>query len=173
VRVFRRGTSGLDQLSANESPFVTVFNKIGIATAAGIVNFVVLTAALFSCNSGIFSTGRLLYTLSGVRQASAEAGRGQERSTTTVGAMWAWGVIVISHLVYRRRVAAGEVAASPFRMPGSPLTNWIVVAFLAFVGVLLAFNASQRVALYAGAVWAVAIVVAYAVYRRRAARAAE
>jgi AAT family amino acid transporter/D-serine/D-alanine/glycine transporter len=87
-------------------------------------------------------------------------------STATVGAMWTWGVIVVSHLVYRRRVAAGEVAASPFRMPGSPVTNWIVVAFLAFVGVLLAFNASQRVALYAGAAWAVMIVAAYTIQRR-------
>src|SRR5918995_7482068 len=31
----------------------------------GAVNFVVLTAALSSCNSGIFSTGRMLYTLGG------------------------------------------------------------------------------------------------------------
>jgi AAT family amino acid transporter/D-serine/D-alanine/glycine transporter len=89
-------------------------------------------------------------------------------STATVGALWTWGVIVISHLVYRRRVAAGEVDPSPFRMPGSPLTNWIVVAFLAFVGVLLAFNSSQRVALYAGAVWAVIVVAAYAIYNRHA-----
>ena len=52
-------------------------------------------------------------------------------------------------------------------MPGSPVTNWVVVAFLAFVTVLLAFNASQRVALYAGAVWAVLILAAYAIHVRR------
>lgn len=46
------------------SPFVLTFNKLGISTAAGIINFVVLTAALSSCNSGIFSTGRMLYNLS-------------------------------------------------------------------------------------------------------------
>ncbi|MBC3798074.1 amino acid permease [Acetobacterium tundrae] len=50
------GTSG--------SPFVTTFVKFGIGAAAGIVNFVVLTAALSSCNSGIFTTGRMLYNLS-------------------------------------------------------------------------------------------------------------
>jgi len=51
------------------SPFVAVFDKMGIPYAAGIINFVVLTAAASSCNSGIFSTGRMLYTLSHFGQA--------------------------------------------------------------------------------------------------------
>lgn len=46
------------------SPFVTMFERIGLREAAGIVNFVVITAALSSCNAGIFSGGRLLYGLS-------------------------------------------------------------------------------------------------------------
>ena len=60
-----------NQLHATQSPFVYVFTKVGIPTAAGIVNFVVLTAALSSCNSGIFSTGRMLFTLAERRQAPA------------------------------------------------------------------------------------------------------
>ncbi len=51
------------------SPFVSVFDKMGIPYAAGIINFVVLTAAASSCNSGIFSTGRMLYTLAHFGQA--------------------------------------------------------------------------------------------------------
>ncbi|PZH06953.1 proline-specific permease ProY [Streptomyces sp. NTH33] len=46
------------------SPFVKAFAVIGIPAGAGIVNFVVLTAALSSCNSGMYSTGRMLRTLS-------------------------------------------------------------------------------------------------------------
>jgi AAT family amino acid transporter len=46
------------------SPFVAMFEKLGLREAAGIVNFVVVTAALSSCNAGIFSGGRLLYGLS-------------------------------------------------------------------------------------------------------------
>lgn len=46
-----------------ESPFVQVFLAIGIAAAAGIVNFVVLTSAASACNSAIFSTSRMLYSL--------------------------------------------------------------------------------------------------------------
>ena len=56
------------------SPFVFIFEKLGIANAAGIMNFVVLSAALSSCNSGIFSTGRMLYTLAVQGEAPAFLG---------------------------------------------------------------------------------------------------
>ncbi|AOH53319.1 amino acid permease [Peribacillus muralis] len=52
-----------DQLSAIGSPFVATFAKVGITAAAGIINFVVITAAMSGCNSGIYSAGRMLYTL--------------------------------------------------------------------------------------------------------------
>jgi amino acid transporter, AAT family len=53
------------------SPFVKAFAVIGIPAGAGIVNFVVLTAALSSCNSGMFSTGRMLRTLADNGEAPA------------------------------------------------------------------------------------------------------
>ncbi|MEU7023448.1 amino acid permease [Streptomyces sp. NPDC046203] len=45
------------------SPFVRSFEKMGLGIGAAIVNFVVLTAALSSCNSGMYSTGRMLRDL--------------------------------------------------------------------------------------------------------------
>lgn len=51
-------------IKASESPFVQVFTALGIAAAAGIVNFVVLTSAASACNSAVFSTSRMLYGLS-------------------------------------------------------------------------------------------------------------
>lgn len=50
-------------LSPGKSPFVQVFSAVGIAAAATIVNFVVLTSAASACNSGIFSTSRMVYSL--------------------------------------------------------------------------------------------------------------
>lgn len=47
-----------------ESPFVTVFKSVGIPYAAGIMNFVVLTAALSSMNTNLYLTGRMLFSLS-------------------------------------------------------------------------------------------------------------
>lgn len=57
------------QINPEESPFVRLFALIGIPFAAGIINFVVLTAAASSCNSGIFSNSRMLFGLSKKDQA--------------------------------------------------------------------------------------------------------
>lgn len=58
-----------DEISSLGSPFVLTFAKVGITAAAAIINFVVITAAMSGCNSGIFSTSRLLYTLAEQDQA--------------------------------------------------------------------------------------------------------
>ncbi|MEG3790693.1 amino acid permease [Lysobacter sp. CCNWLW3] len=58
-----------NELGTTGSPFVMTFERLGIREAAGIINFVVLTAALSSCNSGIFSTARMLYNLGQQGQA--------------------------------------------------------------------------------------------------------
>jgi L-asparagine permease len=50
--------------AAGESPFVTVFTKLGTPGAADVMNLVVLTAALSSLNSGLYSTGRILRSMS-------------------------------------------------------------------------------------------------------------
>jgi amino acid transporter, AAT family len=47
-----------------QSPFVRVFDQTGIAYAAGIMNFVVITAALSSMNTNIYLGSRMLFSLS-------------------------------------------------------------------------------------------------------------
>lgn len=53
-----------NSIDPGKSPFVTVFVLVGIPSAAGAINFVVLTSAASSANSGIYSTSRILYGLS-------------------------------------------------------------------------------------------------------------
>jgi len=74
-----------NELSPDMSPFVHVFEKLGVPAAAGIINFVVITAAASSCNSGIFSTGRMLYTLAQFKQAPARLGRVNSRHVPAAG----------------------------------------------------------------------------------------
>ncbi|WDF81906.1 amino acid permease [Lacticaseibacillus pabuli] len=50
-------------VSPDNSPFVQVFRQVGIPYAGDIINFVVLTAAASACNSSLFSTGRMLLSL--------------------------------------------------------------------------------------------------------------
>ncbi|VVE60569.1 amino acid permease [Pandoraea captiosa] len=52
-----------NQIGLDGSPFVVTFERIGIAHAAGIVNFVILTAALSSFNCILFSGARILRNL--------------------------------------------------------------------------------------------------------------
>src|SRR5436853_459314 len=58
-----------DQLSPSVSPFVFVFDKLGVPAAASIITVNVITAASSSCNSGLFSTGRMLWSLAQRGQA--------------------------------------------------------------------------------------------------------
>jgi AAT family amino acid transporter/D-serine/D-alanine/glycine transporter len=174
------------ELSPDTSPFVFVFEKMKVPAAAAIINLVVITAATSSCNSGIFSTGRMLYSLAQRGQAPAGLARLSKEhvpanginvsvavmliavvlnywvpekafvwitSISTVGTLWTWAVIMISHRNYRRAVAAGRVRASTFRMPGAPYANWLVVAFLLGVTAMLALDADTRVALYVAPLW--------------------
>ncbi|MGX9213848.1 amino acid permease [Mycobacteroides abscessus subsp. abscessus] len=49
---------------AGESPFVTFFARVGVPHAGDVMNFVVLTAALSSLNADLYSTGRILRSMS-------------------------------------------------------------------------------------------------------------
>jgi len=178
------------------SPFVLAFEKIGIPGGADIVNFVVLTAALSSCNAGgLYSTSRMLRTAGvngdGPKALAGLNGRGVPvltviistvvmgvgvvinavvpdkafeyiTSVSTGGAILVWGVIVVAHLAYRRKVAAGALPQAPYKMPWAPYTNWLVLAFFAFVTVTIAWESDTRIALYVMAVWMVLIVIGWA-----------
>lgn len=62
-----------------ESPFVTFFSHLGNpqagATAASVMNFVVLTSALSSLNAGLYSTGRILRSMAVNGSAPRFSGR--------------------------------------------------------------------------------------------------
>ena len=188
--------NGIDPAS---SPFVKVFALIGIPAAAGIINFVVLTAAASSCNSGIFSTSRMLYTLGNEGKAPKGLKNLSRRnvpapaliastlmllvgvllnyllpdevftlvtSIATICFIWVWSIILISHMRFRK-LKPEEARKNPFKMPLAPGINWIVLAFFAFVVVVLAFAADTRVALFVTPVWFIILVIAYLAIRKK------
>ncbi|MEU6328639.1 amino acid permease [Streptomyces sp. NPDC047049] len=83
------------QLDPDVSPFVLVFAKVGVPAAAGVVNMVVLTAALSSCNSGVFSTGRMLLTLARDRHAPAVFGRVSRQGVPAAGILASMAVMLL------------------------------------------------------------------------------
>ena len=60
-----------NKVGMEASPFVQIFNNVGIPAAAHILNFVVLTAAISVYNSAIYSNSRMLYGLAGTGEAPA------------------------------------------------------------------------------------------------------
>ena len=60
---------------AGESPFVTFFGSIGVEGVDAIMNLVVLTAALSSLNAGLYSTGRIMRSMSVTGSAPKFAAR--------------------------------------------------------------------------------------------------
>ncbi len=182
------------------SPFVAAFAKVGLPLGAGIVNFVVLSAALSSCNSGMYSTGRMLRDLALNGQGPKVFTRLTRSGTpllgttvsgafmlvgvwinyqwpsnafnyvvsfATISGMWAWIMILCSHLRYRRAVRLGQLPASDFRMPGAPWTSWLALAFIGLVVVEMGIDKDARVSLYCAPIWAVIMIVSYFGIRAR------
>lgn len=51
------------QIGSQGSPFVQIFDNLGISSAATILNIVVITAAISAINSDIFGAGRMMFGL--------------------------------------------------------------------------------------------------------------
>ncbi|PHN44374.1 amino acid permease [Pseudomonas amygdali] len=63
------------QIATQGSPFVQIFDNLGIASAATILNIVVISAAVSAINSDIFGAGRMMYGLARDGQAPASFAR--------------------------------------------------------------------------------------------------
>ncbi|WP_087004698.1 L-asparagine permease [Rhizobium sullae] len=84
---------------AGESPFVTFFGALGIPGIGTVMNIVVLTAALSSLNSGLYSTGRVLRSLAQGGSAPASLARMNAQAVPHVGilvtlAIYVFGVLL-------------------------------------------------------------------------------
>jgi AAT family amino acid transporter len=178
-----------NQLGTQGSPFVTTFAKLGISQAAGVINFVVITAALSGFNSTTFSGSRMLYSLSNKGQAPAVLGKVSAHGVPIRGVLVTLACLVFGVLLnYLLPGRIFEVMMSilsfntvwtwsmvliahfsfrrrfgktAFPLRGWPLTSGICLAFLMFVLVMLGYSPDTRVALYVGAVWVLLLSVAY------------
>jgi len=85
-----------NEVGTNGSPFVLIFDKVGIPGAAHIINFVVLTAALSAFNSGLFSTGRMLYNLSLQNNGPKYFGKLNKHSTPRRGILFSSSFLLVA-----------------------------------------------------------------------------
>jgi AAT family amino acid transporter len=179
------------------SPFVMTFEKLGIREAAGIMNFVVLTAALSSCNSGIFSTGRMVFNLAEQGQAPGRfrftSSRGIPVYAVGLGVavaligvllnyiappdlfIWLTSIATFAGLFTWTIILLSHInfrkrvaLKSDLRMmPWAPLSSYATLAFLALIAVMLTFIENTRIAMIVGPIWLAGLWVCYSVLHKR------
>ncbi|WP_460146788.1 amino acid permease [Pseudomonas sp. S2_A02] len=126
------------QVPSNRSPFVELFLFSGLPAAAGIINFVVLTSAASSANSGVYSAARMLFSLSKNKRAPVVLGR----------------------------ITKGGVPGNAIVFTG--VTIFIGLALLFFIPeVMTIFTLVSTVAAVAGLYTWSMIILSYVVYRKR------
>src|SRR6185312_10333982 len=81
-------------------------------------------------------------------------------SISTVCFIFIWGIIVISHLKYRK-TRPDLAKVNKFKMPLYPFSNYLILAFLAFVLVVLGLAEDTRVALFVTPVWFILLIAIF------------
>lgn len=121
-----------NQLKAVGSPFVETFTKVGITGAAGIINFVVLTAALSGANSGIYSASRMLFKLAIDKEVPAFFARLSKRIVPNVAivtiAFWIFLGFVVNFILTSISSASKNlfvIVYSSSVLPG--MVPWFVI----------------------------------------------
>src|SRR5699024_5564884 len=155
------------EIGTGGSPFVLIFSSLGIPAAPHILNLVVLTAAISVYNSGVYSNGRMLYSLAAQGNAPRAFLRLSSRQVPWVGILFSsactFVVVVINFLVpegaFMRVMAVATAAAAltwlmivlvhlkfrtaharsqlHFPAPWYPWANYLCVAFLLAIVALM------------------------------------
>ncbi len=179
------------------SPFVSVFSKFGIPFAAGIMNFVVLSAALSSMNTNLYLTSRMLFSLSRGSYAPAFLGH-LGHSGTPAAAAWISGsfILVLSALskltplaynylfgialfgalvvwitillCHLRFRARWNVADLPVRMPFFPYAQITALALLMAILVTMGLDTEfWNISWIVGVPWLGLVTLAYVIWKPR------
>ena len=84
-----------NEVGTQASPFVQIFQNVGIPAAAHILNFVVLIAAISVYNSAIYSNSRMLYGLAGKDEAPSFLAKLSSRGVPVPGILVSSGFTLI------------------------------------------------------------------------------
>jgi amino acid transporter, AAT family len=177
-----------------QSPFVSVFQHSGIAHAAGIMNFVVISAALSSMNTNIYLCSRMLFSLSRGRYAPRALGTLNHNGSPLVAILTsgacilvAAGVSIFTPNAYAYLLGVALFAAIlvwmfilashlsfrrhhlakdlPVRMPLFPWMQYAGLLMLAAILVTMGLDANLYVSWVYGVPWVILISAAYFVWK--------
>ena len=180
-----------------QSPFVKVLAISGIPNAAGIMNFVIISAALSGMNTNVYLCARMLFSLSRGRYAPRWLGR-LSKSGTPVGAVLLSGAFILAATLlakftprayaYLQGVAlfgaivvwmiilvshfrfrqAHKGQVLPVRMPFFPVMQIAGLGLLAALLVTMGLDKDWNVSWIVGVPWLILLTIAYFIWKRSA-----
>lgn len=111
----------------NESPFVAILDMFKIPFAADVLNFILLTAALSSLNSQVYSASRMLLSLAKTKEAPKIVAHQSSRGVPTVAVILSGAVLLFTALlsyVLPEKIFVYTISASSVLA----LVNWLSVS---------------------------------------------
>ena len=124
-----------NKIPADQSPFVGMFTLVGMASAASIVNLVVISSATSSSNSGIYATSRMLYGLSKNHHAPAIFGKLSDFKIPTGGIFLATAIILSATFILtntKSMMDAFELVGTVAALIFIYIWSMIIFAYLAY-----------------------------------------
>jgi L-asparagine transporter-like permease len=179
------------QAGSGGSPFVMVMAATGVPGAAGLINFVILIAALSAMNSQLYAASRMLFSLARAKQAPRAFGVADARGVPLAALALSTVGMAIAGIVYAlapERAFATMIAVSSFgamftwgmifvthlafrrarpdgagfRMWGHPYTSLLGAGLIAAVMITTLFTEAFRLTLLYGIPATAALCLAYA-----------
>jgi L-asparagine transporter-like permease len=180
-------------LSPTTSPFVDVFNKIGISSAANIMNLVAITAALSAFNSCLYSAARVLASLAKQGAAPKKLGVINSKNIPHNAVIFTSLIIAITvvinylfpekAIIYLIAIATTSIIVTwitiiichaffrmkmplqNYRLPLFPWLNIIAFIVLASVVVIMTQMEDMQLAVYLMPLWIIVLTIAYFITR--------
>lgn len=123
-----------NEVGTQASPFVQIFENVGVKAAANLLNFVVLTAAVSVYNSTIYSTSRMVYSLAENSDAPKFLTKLSSRKVPVNGILLSSGITLLT--VVLNYVLPGEV----FMYLMSIVTGAVVISWAMIILTHLKFR---------------------------------
>ena len=192
-----------NKITTTSSPFVQVFSGIGITSAAAILNFVVLTAAMSATNSAIFSTSRTLHALAtggNAMERFAKLSKHMVPNTALHFSSAILFVVVILNYVMPEGIfnlisgvstinfvfvwlimlwchlkfrKSRPEGVKKFLMPGYPYTDYASLIFFIAVLIFLIFDPETRVSLMVSIIWFIGLFLTHWLMHRNSVKTSE
>jgi len=172
-----------NQLGVGESPFVSVLRELGIPGAAGLMNFVVLSAALSSSNANLYLITRALFSLARAGFVSpalgAVTGRGAPVNALLVSSLglagavlvrafwsdsayvWFFGVALFGALFVWLMIFVTHIAYRKSGGAMAPLGSWVGAALIVAILVSTWWVPDLHSTLLAGGPWLLLLAIGY------------